>query len=144
MASGSGLEKGDGRVPGRFRIETKCPPTQRYRITHTEWSKLWRAAVLDSEVPVFHIVLGKHELILLRDVDYRGLNGADAKIGNWTDEGQKGALFTTAKWLEHQVQSRHWYVSLQGPLSSPKHTQKVLLRLVPWEDFIKLAEENKP
>lgn len=74
-ASGSGLEKGDGRVRGKFRTETKCPPTGRYRITFNEWDKIWKAAISGGETALMHLKLYDVELVVMRQQDFVGYNG---------------------------------------------------------------------
>jgi len=140
MASGAGLEKGDGRVPGRFRIETKRPPTEKYRVTVDDWTKIWMAAVQASEVAVFHIKLGQHEIIFLRDVDYRGLGGTETDIGD-LEWGQKGHSFDIHTWVGLQVLHKHWRVPVQGKVAGKQ--REFLLRAMPRQDFVDLAERNK-
>ncbi len=74
-ASGSGLEKGDGRVWGKFRTETKCPPTGRFRLTVSEWEKIWLAAISGGEVALMHLKLHDVELVVLRQQDFTGFGG---------------------------------------------------------------------
>lgn len=68
-ASGSGLEKGDARVPGLFRIETKRPPTGKYRVVMKEWHKVHDAAIHGGEVALLHLVFST-EYIVMRMADY--------------------------------------------------------------------------
>lgn len=85
FASGSGDEKGDGRVPQRFtqtaagprtvvrtpmRIENKLTSKPHYTLSHHDWFKLYDAAVRSGESPVFHIRMtlpgvGQVEVVVL-------------------------------------------------------------------------------
>ncbi len=135
-ASGAGLVKGDGRVQGRFRIETKCPPTQKYRITVDDFAKIWVAATQAGEAAVFHIKLGHHEIIFLRDVDYRGFGGSETSIGD-LEWGQKGHTFDIHTWVGLRVLHKHWRVPVQGRVAGKQ--REFLLRAMPYQDFVELA-----
>lgn len=135
-ASGAGLEKGDGRVHGRFRIETKCPPTGSYRLTFEDWEKVRDAAVRANEVPVFHIKLGPmHEIVFLHEKDYRGLGGdrhTEAHLGS-----QIGHTIDVHTWIGFRVIWRHINLAVH-------RGKKVYeLRCIPHTDFIELAERAK-
>jgi hypothetical protein len=105
-ASGAGLEKGDGRVRGKFRTETKCPPTGRYRITYREWEKIWNAAVSGGEVALMHLKLFDIELVILRQQDFIGFGGVLEKT--CVELGlQKGHTFSKNIWMKHLVWSPH-------------------------------------
>lgn len=98
-ASGSGLEKGDGRVPGQFRTETKRPPTGRYRITLSEWNKVLNAAISGGEVALMHLVLDDVELVVMRLQDFEGFNGTVS----WDEHDlgmQKGHTLSKAVWMK--------------------------------------------
>lgn len=74
--SGAGFIKGDGRVPGRYRIENKETGKQSFRFTLKDWLKLLYAAQESGEIPVFHIVLTdpngrRHELAVTRYADHK-------------------------------------------------------------------------
>ena len=74
--SGAGFIKGDGRVPGRFRIENKETSKQSYRFTLKEWLELVTEARKCGEIPVFHIVLTgangrRYELAVTRYLDHK-------------------------------------------------------------------------
>lgn len=138
-ASGAGLVKGDGRVQGRFRIETKCPPTQKYRITVDDFTKIWLAATQAGEVAVFHIKLGKHEIIFLRDVDYRGLGGTETNIGD-LEWGQKGHRLNVHIWVGLRMLHDHWRFPVQGRVSGTQ--REFLLRAMPYQDFVELADRK--
>lgn len=135
-ASGAGLEKGDGRVPGRFRIETKCPPTGTYRITFEDWVKLRDAAVRANEIPVFHLKLGsQHEVVVLREEDYRGLGGTcktEVHLGS-----QVGHSIDIHTWIGFRVIWRHVNLAVH------RGTKVYELRCMPHTDFIELAEASK-
>lgn len=133
--SGSGLEKGDGRVLGRFRIETKRPPTGKYRLTFQDWEKIRDAAVRSNEIPVFHLVLSHTEVIVLREQDYGGLGGT-ALLDMYATARAGHVLFPGDGTEEHMG------FVVQG---TPKGSTKVktyILRVMPKNDFIKLAEES--
>lgn len=98
-ASGAGLEKADGRVPGRFRIETKCPPTGKYRFTFVEWEKLRNAAISANEIAVFHLKLAGAEVAILRLEDYRGLWPDCTATKETALLSKKGFSFSNAGWL---------------------------------------------
>lgn len=133
-ASGAWLEKGDGRVPGMFRIETKCPPTGKYRLYRKDWDILWRAAVRGHEVPVFHIKLSPGvELAILRDTDYRGMEGPSVAVG-MLEATENSWAIDADTWAGYVSKSQtHWYL----PFS------KLLLRVMPLHDFIKLANAQR-
>lgn len=140
-ASGAWLEKGDARVPGRFRIETKCPPTGKYRITYADWLKIQDAARRANEVPVFHLKLGLYNIVMLREQDYLGLGG------NLTDKKSVGDLDDDVPVLGHSIDIHTWI----GLCTLWKHTRlrltkgdrSVQLRMMPAPDFIELAEQAK-
>ena len=105
-ASGSGLEKGDGRVRGKFRTETKCPPTGSYRVTLREWEKLWRAATSGAEVPLLHLKLHDVELVVLRRQDFTGFGG-EIHPNAWNLGIQKGHTISKHFWMEMIPQTPH-------------------------------------
>ncbi len=129
--SGSGLEKGDGRVLGRFRIETKRPPTGKYRLTFKDWEKIRDAAVRAHEIPVFHLVLGNEEYIILRSQDYAGLGGTAPLAGAYS-YGASTMLYRDCLAPTHE----HRGVRLDGPKKS------YWLRIMSRSDFTQLAEES--
>lgn len=134
-ASGSGLEKGDGRVPGRFRIETKCPPTGSYRITFDDWEKIRDAAVRSNEIPVLHLKLRGQEIVVLREDDYVGLGGVrktEVHLGT-----QIGHTIDVHTWIGFRVIWRHVNLAV---IRGGKVRE---LRCMPHTDFIELAEESK-
>lgn len=137
-ASGSGLEKGDGRVPGKFRTETKYPPTGRYRITLTEWNKVYNAAINAGEVALMHIKLHDVELIVLRLQDFIGFGGALSEEAY--DLGlQRGHSLTKKLWLKAVVMHNHIRLSLVGThLNVPVERHFVALDRT---DFLKLVEQ---
>lgn len=72
FASGSGPDKGDGRVRQKYvvadgqltttvrfplRIESKVTSKDQYRLTGVDWEKIRRAATRAGEHPLFHIQL---------------------------------------------------------------------------------------
>lgn len=131
-ASGAWLEKADGRVQGVFRIETKCPPTGKYRLYRRDWDTLWRIAVKGHEVAVFHIKLAAGlELAVMRDTDYRGMRGADRKVGVLTTSDNSWQV-DIKSWTSHLYQ-HHWYL----PFSN------LMLRVMPIHDFIELANAQR-
>lgn len=67
--SGSGARpghKGDGRVPGRFRIENKFTTAASFSVKHSELRKI-RAECEGLEVPVFDVQF--KEKVTLRTID---------------------------------------------------------------------------
>jgi hypothetical protein len=135
-ASGSGLEKGDGRVDGRFRIETKRPPTRQYRLTYKDWEKIRDAAVMSLEIPVFHLVLGDTEFIILRDADYVGLDGRTPGPEFYTPTGMS-FRFTEDSLQEVTSSGEHLLLWLRDP---KKPTRSFLLRAMYRSDFVALTE----
>lgn len=91
-ASGAWLEKGDARVRGFFRVETKCPPTAKYRFTLKEWAKVRDAAIRANEIPVFHVVLAHEVVVVLAEKDYSGLGG-DSKYIHLTEDRAPAASY---------------------------------------------------
>jgi len=135
-ASGAGLEKGDARVQGRFRIETKRPPTGHYRLTFQDWEKIRDAALRANEIPVFHLMLGHEEIIALREEDYIGLGGKETNIGNLGRAPCLGQEMDAHVWIGLLVVYRHAQLKLN------KGTKTYTLRLMPAVDFIQLATES--
>lgn len=133
-ASGAWLEKGDGRVHGRFRVETKCPPTGKYRITFLDWNKIWTVAVKANEIAVFHLSLAGQEIVILREVDYRGLGGEENNIGDLDRQGSHE--FDVHTWIGLRLLHPHWRMILTY---GGKHVQ---LRLLPHHDFYELAKRS--
>lgn len=137
-ASGAWLEKADGRVPGLFRIETKAPPTGKHRLTLKDWNLLWGIAVKAKEVAVFHIKLGPQaEIVLMRDVDFRGCGGDHQTCGAGVGIAASWAI-NVEKWMTLQAQTPHLYVFL----GDGQH-KSVLLRAMPHHDFIRLANKHR-
>lgn len=135
-ASGSGLEKGDGRVPGKFRTETKCPPTGRYRITLAEWNKVYDAAISGGEVALMHLKLHDVELIVLRLQDFIAFGG---EVGDRTfDLGiQRGHLLSKKLWMKTVEHGPHLRLALtSGP---PNEIERHFVAM-DRTDFIKLVE----
>lgn len=69
--SGAGVEKGDGRVPGMYRIENKTTERSHYSLTAMNWHKIHKAARFAGEEPLFHVrmkssVFGYVEVVVLR------------------------------------------------------------------------------
>lgn len=132
-ASGSGLEKGDGRVPGRFRTETKRPPTGRYRITMPEWNKVYLAAISGGEVALMHLVLDDVELIVLRLQDFTGLGGKHS----WDEHDlgmQKGHTLSKKLWMKALT----WGPTLRFALLDGNVERHFIA--VSRTDFLKLVE----
>lgn len=76
--SGAGLDKADGRVMGKYRIENKITTRSSYTLTHTDWMMLQTAAWESCEMPIFHIqmksaLIGTTEVVVLRAGDYEEL-----------------------------------------------------------------------
>jgi hypothetical protein len=135
-ASGSGLEKADGRVPGRFRIETKCPPTGKYRFMYVEWEKLRNAAISANEIAVFHMKLHGAEFVVLRMEDYIGLwpnSLATMKIELGV---KKGRTFSKEGWLSVLTEADRLHFAIQD-------THRILHHFVamPATTFISLSED---
>lgn len=133
-ASGSGLEKGDGRVRGRFRTETKCPPTERFRLTYGEWEKIWTAAASGGEVPLLHLKLREVELVVLRQQDYTGFGGR-ISLGAWNLGMQKGHTLSRTLWMERIPHNPHIIFAL-----TDTRTIRNLIMITRTE-FLKLVEE---
>jgi hypothetical protein len=139
--SGSGLEKGDGRVPGRFRIETKRPPTEKYRLTCADWAKIRDAALRSNEVPVFHMKLGPHDIIVLREEDYFGLGGTvhgPQLVGNLGV--QAGHTFSAQSWGEWRTRWKHLRCIVE--MEQASGLTSYTLRAMPESDFLALAERG--
>lgn len=132
-ASGAWHEKGDGRVPGRFRIETKCPPTGKYRMTFTEWDKLWKIATRANETPVFHLKLASQEIVLIREIDYIGFGGAETEVAYLMPA--LGHMIDYFMWVQLRMTHRHLSLILKGP-------RDVQLRAMPYQDFIAISERS--
>lgn len=134
-ASGSGLEKGDGRVPGRFRTETKCPPTGRYRMTLKEWGKIWNAAVSGGETALMHLKLHDVELVVLRVQDFVGFGGM--LDGRAPDLGTlKGHTLSKKVWMAAVARHPHLRFSLADE-AAPVEQHFVALDRT---DFVNLVE----
>jgi len=134
-ASGAGFEKADGRVPGRFRIETKCPPTNAYRLTGIEWMKLHRIAVRANEVPVFHLKFSGVELVVLAEKDYLGFGGLT--LAGLVEGAPKGHRITEDWWLSCLKDNQHMNLSvIEGP-------KTYLLRVMPATDFAALTDTGE-
>lgn len=133
-ASGSGLEKGDGRVRGKFRTETKCPPTGKYRLVFREWEKIWLAAISGGEVALMHLKLHDVELVVMRRQDFTGFNGHVDPYAY--DLGtQKGHTFTKALWMKAVAQSDQIVFSLASP------TLAINFIVINRTNFMKLVED---
>lgn len=135
-ASGAWLEKGDARVPGRFRIETKCPPTRSYRLTFSDWEKIREAALQANEVPVFHLKLGHEEIAVIREQDYLGFGGtvtgpAVATLG----PPQAGHTLTDQSWARVLA---HWQ---HGSAVITNGERQYQLRFLPLTEFVALVKE---
>lgn len=136
-ASGAWLEKGDARVPGRFRIETKCPPTRSYRLTFSDWEKIREAALQANEVPVFHLKLGPDEIAVLREQDYYGFGG-DVRSPDVVVLGppQAGHTLTDQSWARIIAYWRHASAVVTN---GEKQYQ---LRFLPLAEFVELVKET--
>lgn len=138
-ASGSGLEKGDGRVRGKFRIETKCPPTGRYRITFREWDKIWKAAMSGGETALMHLKLHDVELVVMRQQDFKGYGGTAADLLKAYDLGiQQGHSLSKALWMRAIVWAPHMVFGLTDGFDSIERHFVALDRT----NFIKLLEDE--
>lgn len=137
--SGSGLEKGDGRLAGRFRIETKRPPTEKYRLTGADWAKIRDAALRSNEIPVFHMKLGPHSLVVLREEDYIGLGGTVHGPKHVGELGiQMGHTFDVHTWNGLRLVWKHARCMVDAPL--PGGLMTYTLRVMPESDFLALVE----
>ncbi len=137
-ASGSGLEKGDGRVWGQFRTETKCPPTGRYRITLDEWEKILHAANSGAEVPLMHLKLHDIELVVLRQQDFKGFGGV-IYLQAWNLGLQKGHTISRELWMEKVPRTPHILLSLLGRTASDPIKNLIVLSRT---EFVKLVEAS--
>ncbi len=140
--SGSGLEKGDGRLAGRFRIETKRPPTGSYRLTGADWAKIRDAALRSNEVPVFHLKLGPHSIIILREEDYLGFGGAvhGAEVCD-LGRAQSGYTIDEPTWEGVRLVFQHArFPVLSGGPEEPQGVRTYTLRVMPESDFLVLVE----
>jgi hypothetical protein len=134
--SGSGPVKGDGRVKGKYRIETKCPPTGQYRLALSEWAIIKRAADEALEVPLFHIKLLDMEIVVLREKDYEAIAGKPCLEAAYGGEA-KTFHFTRGLWLRVISGSQRLRFSLSDPHNRirPAH-----LLAVPRSHFMTIAE----
>lgn len=112
-ASGAGLEKADGRVPGKFRIETKCPPTGKYRFTYVEWAKLRAAAISANEIAVFHLKLHGIEVVVLRMEDYNGLWPNSLATMSVELGVKKGRTFSKEGWASVLTKADRLHFAIQ-------------------------------
>lgn len=136
-ASGSGLEKGDGRVPGRFRTETKRPPTGRYRITLREWDKIHLAAISGGETAVMHLMLHDVEIIVMRLQDFVGFGGVLSD--NAYDLGLlQGHALSKKLWLKAVEYHPYLRFSLKGGVGDVGVERHFVA--LDRTDFIKLVE----
>lgn len=76
--SGAGLDKGDGRVRGKYRIENKQTAGKGYRLSVDTWDKLRVAALSAGEMPVLQVTLTDKlgrplDLVVLGYHDYLAL-----------------------------------------------------------------------
>lgn len=81
--SGTGLDKADGRVMGKYRIENKITTKKSYALTFLDWKMLQSAAWESSEMPIFHITVKSHlvgdeQIVVLHKNDYETLFGMRA------------------------------------------------------------------
>jgi hypothetical protein len=134
--SGAGPVKGDGRVPGKYRFESKCPPTEQYRLTLSEWAIIKRAADEAHEVPLFHIKLGDMEIVVLREKDYDAIAGVTCRDVMHGGEA-KSFHFTRGLWQRVISGEQRLRFVLSDPLGRlrPAH-----LLAVPISHFMEIAE----
>ena len=136
-ASGAWLEKGDARVPGRFRIETKCPPTKSHRLTFSDWEKIREAALRSNEVPVFHLKLGRDEIAVIREQDYVGFGGTVAGAGVAVlGPPQAGHTVSDQSWARILA---HWQ---HGSAVITDGERQYQLRFLPLAEFVELVKET--
>ncbi len=77
-ASGAGLEKGDGRVRGKFRIENKITSKPFFALKFQDWAMIHRYALGAGEEPLFHIkmgssIVGALEVLIIRKSYFKNL-----------------------------------------------------------------------
>lgn len=130
-ASGAGYEKADGRVAGRFRVETKCPPTNAYRLTGSEWLKLCLIALRAHEVPVFHLKFSSSELVVLAEKDYLAFGGTT--LAGIVEGAPKGYKITEGWWLASRSTHPHMLLAII------ECDKTYLLRVMPATDFVSLT-----
>jgi len=134
--SGAGTTKGDGRVPGKYRIETKCPPTAQYRLSITEWATFKRIADEALEVPIYHLKLDDLEVVILREKDYDAIAGR-AVIEAVNGGESKTIHFTKGMWLRVLTGVQRMRFTLVDPNGRlrPAH-----LLALPRTHFLAIAE----
>jgi hypothetical protein len=134
--SGAGPIKGDGRVPGRYRIETKCPPTGQFRLPLAEWVVLKRAADEALEVPLFHLKLKDMEIVILREKDYEALAGAPLLEATYGGES-KTFHFTRGMWQRVLSGPQRLRFTLSDPMGRMRTAHLVAM---PRTHFLEIAE----
>lgn len=134
--SGSGPTKGDGRVPGKYRIETKCPPTAQYRLNIADWALIKRIADEALEVPLFHLKLGDLEIVILREKDHDAIAGKAVLAADYGGES-KSIHFTRGMWLRVLTGAQRMRFTLIDPNGRirPAH-----LLAMPRTHFLEIAE----
>lgn len=142
--SGTGSEKGDGRVFGKFRIENKITDTESYRLEGEEFSYIWRQAKMAGEEPIFAVrvpVPGvstlKTRLVAITQwfAEDLGIDCKDAPIlSRGGNDGAKGYALSTKRWMKHGEKQGFMRLVLREHSGVRKNI--VVMR---WERFCELT-----
>lgn len=137
--SGTGLEKGDGRVMNTyqvvdgalaeastgFRVENKTTVHEYYRLTAQSWADLRRAAISAGEEPVFHIQLrvgsaDRTDLVVITANFFGVLFGLEPRE-DYATTNAKGYQISRRRWREASslVPRPHLRIALEAPQGKP-------------------------
>jgi hypothetical protein len=157
--SGAGDEKGDGRVMGRFRIESKYTNSPSYRLTGKEFYKLWYEATMAGEEPVFVVrlpipgTLSTYRLVAIQKSYAKEIFPARDGVGPlvqyvMSKRGAKSFSLSVAAW--HTAESiscaravMHMRLALTSP-RPPIHGRRIAdalcdIIVLDWEKFCELT-----
>lgn len=142
--SGTGSEKGDGRVFGKYRIENKITDSESYRLEGEEFDYLWRQAVGAGEKPIFAVrlpvpgvpsLLTRLVAITLNFAEEIGIGARGAPALNRGGyDGAKGYALSTSRWMKHGEKQGFLLLVLRN--HAGKRREIVVMR---WERFCELT-----
>lgn len=136
--SGCGLEKADGRVRGKYRIENKITAKSSYRLTFDDWIKLWTAASNSGEMPVFHVKMAS-EIVGTTEVVVIPAEQAPYSSATFYDHKERRGYLLSSWMFERRNAQRRF--SLTGRYQdAPK---KFALAALPYDDFLTFVEARE-